>query len=901
MGTGDKRVNLYSKQLFGLSDIRTEFFDYLIELIRDAQRTAYNSQGVFSPVTLAGTVNDTVDISILFGQDAFGHLLEQGALAYLFENTNLTDYFIGFAFGEIPDEVESNPRTGEIEYQRLEEAIGEVGDPDSVADLGGSSLKIIIDTLADAGHSYAGRSARVWLKDPLTLTTWFEDLTITWDGSNNIITTATYLGQTTPSTTAADYEVIIFGPKITVVDISASPGGRCFIGKVTGSGSPSIPFTFDTTNQVVLSTDFQLALNLTTIYKDVYKTPTFPNDGNPKFTDPIEFWWEQEHNVTDYSHDDVTFKTLVNKPQTGVQLEIQALDVPDNSNVKAQFKDNTGTVVAKIFGLGKVEVMAFDSLGLVRALQNTELGTTAADDLTINASIIADVLMDNGGTTSPDLKFASSDDVILDIIRREAGGLGLLLGRDDTVGAAHTFSFWNRDSGGVVNVDVQGFVRTINELILENPTADPSPSLTFKQNGFDDIKITADNDILKVEMNSTVDRIIEILNGGTGDVTLKTEKFIITGTPSLLEGLGILQFKDSLATTAIPFSEAVTGTALDVLFTATSVIGALNELKLTPLAHTSLSDMPSSVNTDHDGRYETKSDLGDQVSNTKGSNLIGHSNTDGGWEKTLVKGILDNVTDLFSVQPKVPIGIYFGASHVVVPAQVVNCKGKIRKSVIETQLTWSDLDSGVVQSANKAYYVYLSPDTSPATTFTPFISDVTPVRGFHTGGGKEDWIYVGSFVTDGSNNVREFTKAGSTVKINSNGETDRQIASHVAGIIDSTKSLADGTVGVVPETAKFAIIEMELNVNSLFATPGNALAYCAPVSPAVNNLHLFLQAQSVGSALPNLGGSNGTEGPVGLDSGRQFIFTLTFVSGQAVSVFLRSRGWVEDNQFGKFL
>ena len=307
MATGDKRVNLFSKRLLSLLNLREEFLDYLIELMRDAQRTAYNSQGVFSAVTLAGTVNDTVDISVLFGQDSTGHLLEQGADAYLFENTNTTDYFIAFGFGDIFSGVATNPRTGEIEYQQVEEVIGEVGDPDSVADLGGSSLKIIIDTLADSGHSYAGRSARVYLKDPLSLVDAFEDLTVLWDGTNSYIQTTTYLGQTTPSTTVADYTVVIFGPKITVVDISASPGGRCYIGKVTGSGSPSIPSTFDLTNQVVLSTDFQLALNLTTIYKDVYKTPTFPDDGNPKFSDPIEFWWEQEHNNSDYTHDDVTF------------------------------------------------------------------------------------------------------------------------------------------------------------------------------------------------------------------------------------------------------------------------------------------------------------------------------------------------------------------------------------------------------------------------------------------------------------------------------------------------------------------------------------------------------------------------------------------------------------------
>ena len=894
MATNDERVNLFSKKLLSLQGIRDNFLDYLIKLMRDAQNLAYNSQGVFSAVTLAGTVNDTVDISILNGQDNGGHLLQQAASVYLFENTGATDYFIGFGFADVVTGVATNPRTGEIEYQIIEEEIGEIGDPDSVADLGGSSLKIIIDTLADAGHTYAGRSARVWLKDPLSLIDAFEDLTILWDGSNSYIQTTTYLGQTTPSTTATDYTVVIFGPKITVVDISASPGGRCYIGKVTGSGSPSIPSTFDTTGQVVLSTDFQLALNLTTIYKDVYKTPTFPDDGNPKFSDPIEFWWEQEHSNVDYSHDDVVYKTLSNNLQSGTQFTIQALDIADESNKKALFKDSASALVAWILGDGTIRGSTLIAALQLTSSTDTILGASSADDLTINASVIADGLFDNGGAASPILNFASTADALLDKIWRN--GTELIIGRNDADGSEHTVSIYNKGAGGNVNLDVQGFIKTVTEVILENPSGAISPSATFKQSGFDDFEMFADNDIFKILTNSTANRFVDILNTGSGDITLRVLKFIITGAPSILEGSGVLQFKDSFATTAIPFTEAGE-VALDGGFTAVSILGALNELKTSPLNHTELGDMPSAANTDHDGRYHKQADLGDEASDVLGSKLIGHANTATSWEETLVKGVLDDVAFMFDVQPKVPVGLYFGASHVVVPAQTVNCKGKIRRNVgSDSQLSWGDLDGGVSQAVRKAFYVYLQPDASPAKTYTPKISDVAPVRGFHPTGGKTDWIYVGSFVTNnvGAGDVHEFTKAGSTVILNGT----RTVATHSAVIVDSVKSLVDGTAGVIPETAKMAIIRIRNKVVAIGTSP-EITVDAAPKAGAVTNSHLQVQVNQGNLSVD----MNTVQGPVGVSSSRNFVITIVKagVGNGTITVNIFCQGWIEDNQFGQFL
>jgi hypothetical protein len=901
MATNDIFTNIYSKKFMDQESLADHFLDYLHKLIRDSQSTIFASSGFFSPVTLSADTIDSFDVTAFKGQDDVSNILDWLASDNVpFENTNAIVYYVAAGYAELPNAAEINSRTSEVEYRNMVETVGDSADPDSVVD-NGPNMTFVVDSVTEAGVSNAGRKVKVWLKDPESAVDWIEEVTVVWSGGQNKITTVGALGQSTISTTAVDYTVLRTGVTVSRgTDLSTIPA-YAFIGTVTGAGVGVIPTTFSTAGQIILASDPNVALNLATIFKDVYITPTFPDTGLPKFADPIEFWWAQEHNNSDYTHDDVTFKTLIAKIQAGVQIQLEAFNVGDESAKKLVIKDSGSADVSWLLGDGTVRGVNIIANTLLNVEGDTQLGSDLADTIELLGSIITDAIFDDSTAISPALDFRTNVGNFTSLLVDRDGSDDLRIWRNDAYGTDTVVRLINLGAGGKLGLDVQGLITGLDGIDIGDVGSTPSPVLSFLQSGANPWTIRGNAGVLEASQSDDVaDVIFQVLNPGTKDAIIKADKHVIVGigAQAVLEGLLTLAFQDANTGTPIPFS-SVADTAL--VTTKQNIIGAINEIKTTPLAHTALSDMPSSVVADHDGRYETKADLNNQVSNTKGSALIGHADTDSGMEDKTVKKLLDDYAFMFDVQPKVPIGVYFGASHVVVPSQTVNCKGKIRRQIgADLQLSWSDLDGGVVQSPNKAYYVYLQPDTAPATTYTAKISDVTPVRGFHPTGGKTDWIYVGSFVTDGGSNVRAFTKAGSTVKVNCNGETDRQIASHVAQIINSLKNVNDGTVGVVPETAKFIIIEMVVGVNGLLGFGGDVRGYCGPASPTVNNLHLFTNAL-VTAQVNLLGGTAFIEGPVGLAPGRQFYFTLLFIQGLALSGKIRSRGWIEDDQFGKFL
>lgn len=78
----------------------------------------------------------------------------------------------------------------------------EDGAPDSVANLG-STLKLLVDDVLGTSNPRTGLVMTVKLNE----TGASEEATVAHDGSNNYVTTASFLGQTTPSTTANDYTV----------------------------------------------------------------------------------------------------------------------------------------------------------------------------------------------------------------------------------------------------------------------------------------------------------------------------------------------------------------------------------------------------------------------------------------------------------------------------------------------------------------------------------------------------------------------------------------------------------------------------------------------------------------------------------------------------------------------
>jgi predicted phage baseplate assembly protein len=90
----------------------------------------------------------------------------------------------------------------------------------------GAGLKVIIDSLLDTDGtiSYAGLSVRVFYNQ----TGEFEDLTSEYDGvsNTNYVTTTSYLGQTSPSTTASDYTVGSQWHRVDGVDDDTNDGNN---------------------------------------------------------------------------------------------------------------------------------------------------------------------------------------------------------------------------------------------------------------------------------------------------------------------------------------------------------------------------------------------------------------------------------------------------------------------------------------------------------------------------------------------------------------------------------------------------------------------------------------------------------------------------------------------------
>jgi len=273
MATGDSFVHLYGKKIIGDVALQTKFFDYLKDKSADLISLVFG-EGVFSAVAITGSAPDMFDLSALDGMDDQGRHLAAVAGNWSFENTNLQWYDVGFFYQEVPDQnIETNPRTGEFEYENTEEAIGDLGNPDSVT-FPGPGLQFVVDTLLGGpGTSHAGRSATVWLTGKAATNvpaTAFETVNITWSGTQNIVTITGTLGQSTPSLVAADYEVLVDGPSVRAV---GAPGtlkgtpGLCYIGAVQGAGAGFAPSTFDTTQQTVFDVVADVA---EVLYKDAH-------------------------------------------------------------------------------------------------------------------------------------------------------------------------------------------------------------------------------------------------------------------------------------------------------------------------------------------------------------------------------------------------------------------------------------------------------------------------------------------------------------------------------------------------------------------------------------------------------------------------------------------------------
>lgn len=250
MPTGDSFVNLVLKRFLSQSRMNGNFLNYLQEMFYDGISRIFPNHGLFTYPS--GLVNNgdgtfTVGTDPLLGTDGDGHVLKLTGTSrntnIPFEDTVATNYWIGLHYIEVPSGVYVNPRTGQVEYDLIFEEIGELSTPTSVADGGGGTIVIVVDSIFENGVDYSGRLVKVWLTNPMSAddAVAFEtDLVVSYNGGTgeNSVTTVGLLGQSTLSVATADYQVAALG--VSVKKSASNPwtaGSYCILGYVEGSSS----------------------------------------------------------------------------------------------------------------------------------------------------------------------------------------------------------------------------------------------------------------------------------------------------------------------------------------------------------------------------------------------------------------------------------------------------------------------------------------------------------------------------------------------------------------------------------------------------------------------------------------------------------------------------------------
>lgn len=268
MTTGAVFSTLTLKSLMGFGDLNTRLLSYLQQLCVDTTKARWDVDGVFATkLTLSSVGASKFAINgSSRATDGQGHLLdvtqiEGGDTLYngiMFENTLAATYYVALHYADVPDGVRINPRAGVPEYISRREEIGFSAAPNAVVSSSGN-LTFTVDSVTEAGVSNAGRYVQVYKNIPGNLVT--DDtlalptpIAVAWDGTNNKITLTGTLGQSSPSTSAADYTVVLIGPSVKKnTDLRTAPG-YCFVATVTGAGVANPPGAIDNSSQQLLVT-----------------------------------------------------------------------------------------------------------------------------------------------------------------------------------------------------------------------------------------------------------------------------------------------------------------------------------------------------------------------------------------------------------------------------------------------------------------------------------------------------------------------------------------------------------------------------------------------------------------------------------------------------------------------
>jgi len=270
MSSGDKKLNIVTKRILGWQSFKDNLLDYLDDHDRDLIAQVFKTSGTFVALSVAASGTDEYAITgygalgVVDAIDGLGNMLDlYNKKTYNdnvpFENITGQDYHVAIRKASLPSGITVSQEDGQPNFDTYEEIVGWEADPDQVIDNLDGTLTFQVDSVTESGVTNAGRTVAVYKKTPglgaLTESEALETLTVAWASSQNRITTASNFGQTTASTTASDYRVVLLGPRTSRDTDLRLLTDWCFVGIVDGkTGVP--PDTFDMSDQELIDIPF---------------------------------------------------------------------------------------------------------------------------------------------------------------------------------------------------------------------------------------------------------------------------------------------------------------------------------------------------------------------------------------------------------------------------------------------------------------------------------------------------------------------------------------------------------------------------------------------------------------------------------------------------------------------
>jgi len=268
MATGDKWAWITAQRILGYDTLRDNVIGFFRDWDKDILASVFRASGYFQEISIVGDGANKIKLTGYptdgnpSGIDGAGELLDLYA-RYLdvedlqFENITGETYHVALKGAYIPTGLSIGQGDGMPQWNTFEEIVGVSSTPASVVDNGNGTLTFVVDTVTEVGVSNAGRKVIVYrttpTKNAVTEAIAKEECTVTWDGSNNKITTVGDLGLLSGETPVwSDYTVVLVGPHIVRdTDLSADDS-YAYIGTVDGNTGAQ-PSSFDTTLQNVMS------------------------------------------------------------------------------------------------------------------------------------------------------------------------------------------------------------------------------------------------------------------------------------------------------------------------------------------------------------------------------------------------------------------------------------------------------------------------------------------------------------------------------------------------------------------------------------------------------------------------------------------------------------------------